>query len=296
MDEYKPTEEDLKDFREFCKEREKIEFCGRKRNMNIYKIHRLSEEFRITRIALIEMMKSLLAVLDEWKPMSLLERLNVFRLFGYDPKELLFVINSDFTDEEIKSVLEGRAYQYLLGDLKSVVGDYSVESAASFLDYAGANHILPYTIFDRGINALDVEDMLAREELIERTSPSDRPIFWVREFILTEGEDKGYWSYPKHTNDVVDVTFKRFMKMLLFECQNISETMNRQFGIKYAYIREKKKTKHSVVLSRYSLDLISTYFNVRFKSIPTSSKNGYAFVFDSTKNTIITNPRRCVGV
>lgn len=287
MDEYKPTADDLKDFEEFSNERKLIEtYSGRKVYADLFTLHNKGKKITLLREVLKNILLADLSALD-LENTSILDRLYFCTLFGFETRELVSIISPELSDDDIEHLMLDRAYAYLWTGLKSWFGDHMIELVRNARTNGIKRKTLPYFIFDEVHDSKDRVVIAAMKDIIKMTAQSCRPLYLLRNYALKKGADRGYWYFTEHMRNVKGkVSVKRFLKILLEECQNIPETLLFQFNI----TTNKSCSKGKVIFSvpRAFLPLIEEYFDIEFTNVCTGKGSGMIHIkTDKRTDTIV---------
>ncbi|MBR1988405.1 MAG: hypothetical protein IKA36_05150 [Clostridia bacterium] len=287
MDEYKPTADDLKDFEEFSNERKLIEtYSGRKVYADFFTLHNRGTTVTLLREVLKNILLADLSALD-LENTSILDRLYFCALFGFETRELVSVISPELSDDDVEHLMQDRDYPYLWSGLNSWFGDHMIERVRNARTNGIKRKTLPYLIFDEVHDSTDRVVISAMKDIIKMTAQSCRPLYILRNYTLQKGADRGYWYFTEHMRNVKGkVSVKRFLKILLEECQNIPETLLFQFNI----ITTKSCPNGKVIFSvpRAFLSLVEEYFDIEFTNVYTGKGSGVIHIkTDKRTDTIV---------
>lgn len=260
---YIPTEEDLKDFEEFAIEREKL--SDNKKITFVY-VTRNNEKIKTTKNALLDTLTANISTVKGIMDRSLLERLNIVELFGYNKKQILKVMDPDLSEEDIVRILKGKTYPYLLRGLNTYFNDDRITRSIIARNNSVLNRTLSYIPFNEVVIVSDRKAMYDRFLLIKQTPYDNRPMYWLRTYILTKYNNrKGFWDVdPTDTKTTFTVRGKKFLTVLLYELQNFPDFLKYQFGTtttKYA-LNDKQTVRFSIPL--VMIEHIEEYFNLDF--------------------------------
>lgn len=268
MDDYVPTEQDLKDFEEFQVQRDQDEIrSGRTTRVPMYLVSKGDSVEKCTRSVVMDFIQCVASVFSDIKEQPLVNRLSILELLGYDKYELVSVIDPGLRKEDIDALFEGKEYPYLYTGLKSCLSNEAIDRVLDNLKFARDNRLIASSLFCEVGSVADKELMYSKQQRIAMCSDdsSGRPLYWLREYMLVKGNKLGIWEYEQGSNAKgIRVPTKKFVQMLCYLCQDIPTTLKYQFGINVTkYCGNVKGTvKFSIPIGQ--LPIIETYFNVRF--------------------------------
>ena len=269
MKEYIPTEEDLRDFEEFKAERECMERENEKSPyVTMYYISKGDEVLKLTRSAITDLITHTISVIPNIKEYALVDRLNPLELLGYDKYELVSVISPELSKRDIDDLFDNKPYPYLYSGLSSVVSDERIDKAIADREFAREHKLIPSSLFCEVYSLADKELLRSKHQIVNLYK-NDRPLSWLRPYILKKGKDAGVLRIKGDINsdEPIRVQTRKFLQILCYCCQDIPITMRYQFNI----IVSKRDTKYSdkkpyvtFSIPVSMLPIIESYFNVRF--------------------------------
>ena len=282
-DTYIPDEQDLMDFEEFAKERESnckyVEidrYSTRPVSVRMYpwSCSRTYGEFTnepqwYTRGTIVEYLKCMTSCILAAN-CSKKEMLVNLSLFCRDEATLLQevknIVGEDLTDEEFMYIINDTQPErpYLTQRWNAIFGIPGLQNYQEQVKRLSSEHVLPYSVFD--MDSIDFETEYTRLELIRNQPIGQRPLYCYRHVGLAgqvrTSED--YVYNPLSTeDDIVEVDFSDFITRILNFRKTLTTAFRWQFGMTFTYINP-KNTLQVTVLSKFVMDKLESYFNVKF--------------------------------
>lgn len=264
---YIPTEQDYKDFSELSKELESY--------------HKQPKKWEFTHNGKTIMMhrETICAIISEFlsciycADLTSLQRINILKLFGYEPISILKAICSDLSDNDIQLLLDGKEYPYLTKSLNAVVGDANLSAMKIISSHNTMKHVLPYKqFFDQEWTVTDKDLNQVRYELICIKSPFLRPMWCSRVPVLME---MNIDEKLIRSRDIVEVDCISFFEKYFRWNKHLLSSLKDQFGFSTIYINKTKQMKFTI--ARYQMRLFETYFNLKFINISKVKYKGQYF-------------------
>ena len=282
-EEYIPSEKDLKDFEEFEKERDRfdsqdyVKICS-----DLYELHCGNQLKKCMKETVMDILVCNLSTFSDIKNSSMRQRLCMTQLFGYDEREIVKMISPDLSESDIDCVINNVQYPYLWKGMNIYFSDSRIDQAIEARNASVRTKSLPFIMFNEIHPISDKIMLYARKELIANTTPENRPLFFLRNLALRKGTERGYWDYPEpNFIEKAKVSIKRFLSLVLEECQFHQQALLYQFNITTIKSCTSGMTRFSIPIQY--IPVIEEYFNVEFTNTPELTKKSTIMYIDTVK-------------